>query len=413
MSKRQFCTHAIICSLLLVTHAHAHMVESTQQVEEFFAPLAENEGNEEHGGMPNMAAQASSTQKVIKKKISRPFAPFTGKVRGNRVRLRLKADTDSQIIREVNKGELFEVVGEDNEFYAVTAPADAKAYIFRTYVLNNTVEGNHVNVRLSPDLDAPVLAHLNQGEHVDGALSETNPKWFEVKAPKSVRFFIAKDLVENVGSLDLKKSMDTRKETAEALYESSLALSGKELDRPFEEIDLERINSGFKTIINDYQDLPAYVEKAKEALAAIQEAHTQKKISFLQLKSSRPMHANISNAAVTYSVNEKMGKWKGAEEGLFLQWASNNPASADTIDEFYMREKASAVPLTGVIEAYGAPVKNKPGDYILRENDLPVAYLYSTQINLDNYVGKRVALQALPRPNNNFAFPAYFVVDAQ
>jgi len=45
--------------------------------------------------------------------------------------------------------------------------------------------------------------------------------------------------------------------------------------------------------------------------------------------------------------------------------------------------------------------------------DLGVAYLYSTQVNLEDFVGKRVTLLVSPRPNNNFAFPAYYVFEVE
>lgn len=354
-------------------------------------------------------------REVKAKKPAKPFTPFTGKVKGNKVRVRLKPDIDSQIIREVNKGDLFDIVGEEGDFYAISPPSDAKAYVFRPYVMNNTIEGNHVNVRLSPDTEAPILCHLNQGEHVEGVISETNPKWYEVKAPKSTRFFVAKDLIDNIGSPEVKKKLDERKETVDALYESTLAISGAELDKPFDEIDMDRITYGFKTIINDYADFPDYVEKAKEALAAANETHLQKKVSFLQLKTSglQKSHSPRAEIITAHQMNDRMKQWKPVEENLFLQWASNNPTSADTIDEFYSKERARAIPLKGIIEAYSAPVKNKPGDFIIRQNDVPVAYVYSTQINLENFVGKNVTLQALPRPNNNFAFPAYFIVGVE
>jgi hypothetical protein len=43
---------------------------------------------------------------------------------------------------------------------------------------------------------------------------------------------------------------------------------------------------------------------------------------------------------------------------------------------------------------------------------LPIAYLYSTQVDLQGKVGQAVTLQAAPRPNHHFAFPAYFVLEA-
>jgi hypothetical protein len=65
------------------------------------------------------------------------------------------------------------------------------------------------------------------------------------------------------------------------------------------------------------------------------------------------------------------------------------------------------------VEAYASPVKNKPGDFIIRDKDLPVAYVYSTQVNLQNLVGKKVTMIGIPRSSNNFAFPTFFIISVE
>jgi hypothetical protein len=50
---------------------------------------------------------------------------------------------------------------------------------------------------------------------------------------------------------------------------------------------------------------------------------------------------------------------------------------------------------------------------MLLNGNIPVAYLYSTQVNLNTLLGKQVNLQVSPRYNNNFAFPAYFVLGVE
>jgi hypothetical protein len=82
------------------------------------------------------------------------------------------------------------------------------------------------------------------------------------------------------------------------------------------------------------------------------------------------------------------------------------------MQEYYDEQKAVATTISGILEAYSLPVKNRPGDFVLKDSarDLPVAYVYSTKLNLQDMVGKRVKLRGIERPNNNFAFPAYFVV---
>ena len=87
----------------------------------------------------------------------------------------------------------------------------------------------------------------------------------------------------------------------------------------------------------------------------------------------------------------------------------------NTKSDFYAEEKLQAVALKGMIEAYEKPIKNKPGDYVLINTftNLPIAYLYSTSVNLQEHVGQEVTLIAAPRSNHHFAYPAYFVLSVE
>src|SRR5689334_11520447 len=101
------------------------------------------------------AASASDTESPSTKESpssinAKAFIPFTGKITRNKVRMRNQAHLDAKIVRELNKGDMIVVVGENEDFYAVQPPPDIKAYVFRTFVLDNLIEGNKVNVRLAP-----------------------------------------------------------------------------------------------------------------------------------------------------------------------------------------------------------------------------------------------------------------------
>ncbi|MCB1112322.1 MAG: hypothetical protein KDK72_06685, partial [Chlamydiia bacterium] len=137
-----------------------------------------------------------TTKTVTKNEIKpKPFTAFTGKITRNKVRLRLQPNLDGHILRELKKGDMLVVIGEQDDYYAVQPTQDQKAYIFRTFVLDNTVEGNHVNVRLEPDVDAPIVAQLNTGDRVDGKVSPQNSKWLEITPPSSARYYISKEYV--------------------------------------------------------------------------------------------------------------------------------------------------------------------------------------------------------------------------
>ena len=125
------------------------------------------------------------------------------------------------------------------------------------------------------------------------------------------------------------------------------------------------------------------------------------------------LSTNVSSSATSTSIalTDKMRVWEPIEESIYRSWVLSHEAS--TMEDFYMDESDRSPVLSGILESYSQSVKNKPGDYILRINNTPVAYLYSTKVNLDKLIGQRVSIKAAPRPNNNFAFPAYHVITVE
>lgn len=345
---------------------------------------------------------------------------FTGKIIGNSVRLRTDADVDSSIVKELSKGELLVVVGEKNDFYAVQPTSDVKAYVFRSFVLDNVVEGNHVNVRLGPELDAPIIGHLNTGDKVIGKVSEANNKWLEIAPPTSAKFYVAKEFVEYIGGSELKAIHDRKQQSVVQLMEKANLKIQSEMRKQFEEISIDEITAHLRTIVNDYQDFPEYVKEAQDKLTKLQESYLQKKLAFLESKAA--MMDKASKYAVKtvshtesdsqgISPTDRMKVWEPVEEAIYLSWANRHHAK--TMNDFYDEEKMSSSIISGILESYNEPVKKKPGDYLLRERGVPVAYVYSTHVNLHNFVGKQVNLVAAERPNNNFAFPCYYVLEVE
>lgn len=345
---------------------------------------------------------------------------FTGKVNGKSVRLRASADVESNIIRELNKDELVVVTGEKNDFFAILPPTDIKAYIFRSFVLEGHVEGERVNVRLAPDREAPIIGHLGTGDLVEGKVCEHNNKWLEIKAPENTRFYVAKEFIEYAGNPEMKAMHDKRLVTVKQMMESTSLLAGAEMRKPFADINIAQLTRGYQTIIDDYADFPEYTKRAQKALTELNEVYLTKKIAYLENKASNLAKnrersedfASHEKAELTVpSGSDRMRMWEPVEEALYLTWSSMHHAK--TIDDFYADQKLRSQTITGILEAYSEPVKQKPGDYILKDKDVPIAYIYSTHIELADLVGKQVTLLVSERSNNNFAFPAYYALGTE
>jgi hypothetical protein len=401
----------------------------------------------------SLELKPTSTVKEVKNPLpaSSSFEAFTGKITKNKVRLRTQPNFDGLVLKELNQDDLLVIVGESDDFYTVQPPSDIKAYIFRTYVLDNVIEGTHVNVRLKPELDAPVLAQLNSGDRVEGSVTLRNPKWLEIALPQSVRFYIAKDYVEKVGDANLIARTEQRRLEVQRLIKTTQSISEMEMQKPFNQIHLDGIIANYKKIIAEYADFPQIVHQAKESLVALQETYTNRKIDYLEqqsqqstamaLKSQRlseelKVHkdkisllenriqqekenkvtlaqSQPSKEIPVYPIN--MSSWFPNEDALFAEWLKQHGGISTTLDDFYRAQKQDAFTLKGIIDPYNRPVKNRPGDYMLLSSSgrLPIAFLYSTKINLQNYVGHEVSIIVVPRPNNHFAFPAYFVLSIE
>lgn len=334
------------------------------------------------------------------------FQPFTGKITRNRVRMRTGPDLNSPIIREFQQGDLVAIQGEAEGFYAVEPPKDIKAYIHHRYILNNTVDGAHVNVRLEPSLEAPIIAQLNTGDRAEGRLVEQNGRWIEIALPQTVRFFIAKDFVEKAGPVGMLRAAEQRRHTAHQRIEEAYARGQKELEKPFEQIQLTASLEELKKTGRDYTDLPQEVARAKNCLAVLNESYEQRKQGTVATESSQTDQEEAP-------IRDYMVAWLPKEAKLYEEWLESHPS--DSMQDFYAKQRADAVQLRGLVQPYARPIKNRPGNFMLvgHEDRQPIGFLYSTQVDLQAQVGKTVTLVALQRPNNQFALPTFFVLSAE
>ncbi len=422
----------------------------------------------------NAGLVADATAPPVAAPTQAAFQPFTGRVTGQRVRLRAGYEGDSAIIKEVNRGDLLIIEGEKHDFYAVHPPKGTKGYIFRSYVLDNVVEGSRVNVRLSPDLDAPIIGQLHAGTRVEGQPCTSNPKWLEIVPNEGVHFYVAKKFIEHAGDIHFLSLCEQRRQEVNHLLNSAYLVGQGELRKAFPEINLAKIHEGFDRILSEYQEFPEQLARAQEAKKLIQETYLQKQIAYLEVQSQQSsdqlaarnaaLTAELANyqdrlheleaslneqreqahaAMVAYdttseettvaaphltasplaapsttpmpvihlSMTDQMRRWQPCEEALFRQWSEEN--EQDSEETFYADQRLNGEILHGVVHHFDRAIKNPPGDYILMRNNRTVAYLYSTQVNLDTLVGKEVTLLGSPRDNHHFAFPTYFVLKAE
>lgn len=355
---------------------------------------------------------------------------FTGKVLKNRVRMRLQPSLDAYIFSELKRDEMILVTHQVDDFHACIPPKGLKGYVFRTYVLDNMVEGSNVNIRLEPDTTSPVIAQLNTGDMIVGVVAPQNNKWLEIELPASVRFYVAKDFVGKAGPVGLYAEHGNRQQKVrQDLVTLELQLEN-ELQKPFSEIQLSSYANQLNQIIAENDDMPEEVNQARELTAKMQQVYLTKGLTSPQVASpsSEDTVPVQYFAELVTEADERepqlatvqpitsqptTSSWQQQEEQLINKAISSGDITS--LQQFYANQQENAVEQTGTIKPYASHVKNRPGDFLLidEKSHLPVAYLYSTTVDLQALIGKKVTLQLSERPNNHFAFPAFFVLSAK
>lgn len=347
-----------------------------------------------------------------------PFNAFTGKVSKSKVRLRTGSSLDSAIVRELSKGELLIVIGEADDFYAVQPPPDIKGYVFRTFVLDNKIEGNRVNIRLNPNTEAPVIAQMNSGEPVEGMISSLNSKWLEIAPPPATRMYVAKEFVQKVGDQHFMAKIAKRRDEVNDLLQSNYSISQQEMQKPFDQIHLDGIIANYQKIIQEYSDFSDQATRAKELLEELNDNYLHKKVAYLESKAENPGVKSIAaeNPQIVVlpptDAQARLIYWEPYEQSIYAEWSKEHPG---TVEDYYAEQKKNSLSLHGIVEPYSRKIKNKPGDYVLTDpqSQLPIAFLYSTKINLNDKVGQFVTVDVSERPNYHFAYPAYFVLSLE
>ncbi|AHK63306.1 Bacterial SH3 domain protein [Chlamydia avium 10DC88] len=317
------------------------------------------------GGGVSVAYAASTPKMSGQQQIeTSAFTPFTGEIKGDRVRLRLAPHVDSSIIKELSKGDFVAVTGESKDYYVVSAPEGLKGYVFRTFVLDNAIEGEQVNVRLEPSTSAPVLARLSRGTEIQVTPNQSQGKWLEIVLPDQCSFYVAKNFVTNKGSIDLYKHREGQKKIALDLLESAMKFAQEELQKNLDAIDLESIYKKINLVQSEeFSNIPGLQPLIQKALEEIQDTYLSKSLSnqnknpgvkqptgtsesFHTLeKSNSPTQSLLSQhirKQARIKTSPKVQGRESLEHSLFKVWADMQPQGNSkklTLEAFYEEEQ--------------------------------------------------------------------------
>lgn len=331
------------------------------------------------------------------------------KIRGSKVRMRQKPTLDSPIIRQMQNGEALFVGNEVEGFTEIFPSIGQKAYVFRTYILDNQVEGKKVNVRLAPSLKAPIVAQLSQGDKVEGQVCSSSRKWLEIDMPLSARFYIYSKYLELITEQEYQ-SIATKAESALPKNDLAVASANRENSDTFKTSQKTAQNTSQKTA------QAAFQETSRETLKETQKAASKKNDTSLISSNSQPARSGRSDisdvaSSVASSASSNGTSWNEIENQYFETWKQSHPSS--TISDYEQSQILAAHEKSGLLTPYDSKVQNPPGDYLLELSSGGKIFLYSHKIDLSAYVGQQVRLLVLKRTSADFAWPAFVVVDIQ
>ncbi|MEI6531996.1 MAG: SH3 domain-containing protein, partial [Chlamydiota bacterium] len=222
---------------------------------------------------------------------------FTGKIAGERVRLRSSPHLNSAVIGELHKDDYVKVIGEQAGFLVIEPPSGMKMYVYRTYVFDQTVDANNVNVRLSPSLQAPIVAQLHSGDKVTGKPSSQNPKWLEIDPPSTAKLYIAKDYVVKVGGEDFLKEQIETLDKANNLLLTTYKDAESEMKKTAEEMQLEPLIARLNNLKDSWNTLPEHKKRASELKELLEETSKNGKVAALE--------AQAASASAALEAHEK------------------------------------------------------------------------------------------------------------
>ncbi len=366
------------------------------------------------------------------------FTPFTGKVLGQKVRLRPSPDLKGEEISTLMQGDLLLVKGEIGDFYEVKAPMNLSAFVYKNLVSEGKIDADRVNIRVKPSKESTVLGSLNMGYALLIRDDTSYLKWIKIAVPESCSLYVAKEFIGYAGNPSYLEEREKRKEAGLKLLQEALSLADQEEKKPFEQMQPQEAIAKLQKVIEAFSDLKPEVQQAKLCLACLQENYLEKKLSYLALASKEESVEEVffpdikeetsnqkeiaetslsleiwkeKNPFLNKTLTPKMKTWVFVEKELFDSWYAFHPQKS--VEDFYLEQKVNGDTLQGVIQAYDPGMNNRPGDYVLRKNGAFAAFLYSTYYDLDTFLGKKVTILVSPRPNHHFAFPAYFVLEVK
>lgn len=151
---------------------------------------------------------------------------------GDRVSLRLNPSIDGYLLGRAMKGEEFIGLESNNGWIAVKAPDYIDAWVTNSFVEDNVITANKLNVRVGPNLNYDVLTVIAKGTEIQKKDQFNN--WIKITPPTNSIVWISENYTESI----LLEAIETESLNTNIVLETNKLINDIE-DKVLPEISLE------------------------------------------------------------------------------------------------------------------------------------------------------------------------------
>lgn len=344
---------------------------------------------------------------------------FTGKVNIHCAALRIAPTADALAIAECERSQLVKILGTEGDFYQVSPPEGLKAYIASRYIHDQRVQGERVNLRARPNTESTILGQVNTGDEIHTRALPQISEWVEVPFPAQRKIYIRKELVTRVGDIAAFEGLQQKRQEILVALQRAVGLAEKAFgqfkDQSQGVITWNEVRAAFDEASNIAASSPAFTEIAQTIEHCQQSAFESYQKAFSDSAHSIPVPATSGDFDRTEpmpaapTLHEMENAWTAVEHRLMQQWLDARPEK--NADQYWQDQELTAQELAGTLSPYmREDLRQRPGDFVLYQQDLPIAYLYSATVDLAKLDGKYARYKVVKREDLGFALPAYCVI---
>ncbi|MBI1871174.1 MAG: hypothetical protein HYS07_08295 [Chlamydiae bacterium] len=201
--------------------------------------------------------------------------PFVGKVLKNNVNIRSGASTNYEVLGQANKDQEIVVWQEAFGWYAITPPEGIFFWVNSKYVNEGKVIADSVNVRVRSNTDCEVISQLERGDFIE--VVSQNGEWLQIKPPQKSHAWIDKNFVAysksyNIYAATSDESTENKLDEArkQKLFEEAKKYETDEFFKPVDKIEIDAVLKKYEDLLKEYSNDSEFCKKVKVEIENVQ-----------------------------------------------------------------------------------------------------------------------------------------------